>query len=58
MSILFQEFRKLRFAYISNNQECHNDVKTSLDKQLTNHNNKLEKERAEQKNRDIQNSSL
>lgn len=51
-------YEHLKIEYISNNQECHNDVKTSLDKQLTNHNNKLEKERAEQKNRDIQNSSL
>lgn len=51
-------YEHLKIEYISNNQECHNDVTTSLDKQLTNHNNKLEKERAEQKNRDIQNSSL
>lgn len=51
-------YENLQIEYISNNQECHKDVKRNLDRLLTNENNERKKAVEEQKNRGLKNSSL
>lgn len=53
-----QPYENIQVEYISKNQECHKDVKRNLDRQLINESNKHKKEIAEQKSRDLKNSSL
>jgi hypothetical protein len=53
-----QPYENIQVEYISKNEECHKDVKRNLDRQLINESNKHKKEIAEQKSRDLKNSSL